>query len=589
MTNRFRVLSAEDVAAAGGLTAESSVPNIEALRALGRHIPYALVRGFERDGDGGGGLFYMKHEKAAEAERPGLYVIGSDGAGWTRQWDGENFNAAWVGIRPDGSDCGSKFSRLPKRTTVNFSPGEYVFASYPPPADFSDRFYRGKGVVWKCTGALTESQRAFVWSYANGQDFGVDNGGQNVRDMTLAGLSPIEGIGIIGPGTSTGICFSFDNTATTRPYFVRPKNFSIGNFRIGFGGAVTPMRNFFLTGADDCVFKGNHINIRLDNTGSVNSGENITFRRCYIGNASGTGIEAIKLQLLVLDNCSLDYNARHAVLIDTNTKMTACYLETNNATTKADMIKTSGVAKLVIDETSNIYALGWADRDIFSLDGISTIVCNATVDMTGPWGARTLYTGERSSVFGRTKGCNGDNWANLLSRHQGRFADPEFSIQGASGALNLCPDSSPPSRTMLTRDGVRENRRYAVRMTAPSPEAGAVLGFHRMPVSGGEWMFISHYDKVVGTIVNLAHRLQFFTAEGLKIGEDVFIGGSALPPGFSNFGGSFSREWNVTERGWTSQRAVAAVPPGADYVLAQLRIDPNSTGLYFVSDYYLWQ
>ncbi|OJF92665.1 hypothetical protein AX761_20915 [Rhizobium sp. 58] len=563
---------------------------ISDLRAVPKESGSMTVRGYAAAGDGGGGHFYVKDQVASKPEVPGLYVVANDGAGWERTWDGRNFFAAWVGCTPAVADLGPFFALFPKYCEIHFSSGKYTVATYPSEANFANRLYRGVSVIWNCTGALTATQAAFTWHYTASGAFGSDGSGNNNTDMTHAGVSPIEGIGIISAlGRSFGIGFRMSNGGHSN-YFLRPQKFSIGGFYEGFKSAV-PLSNFFLLGLEDVVIKGCRRGVVIDNTASFNSGENTWIRRCYIGNCDEDGIVVSKMQMLSIEGTSLDYNRRHLRAIDSLVKIQNCYLETNAVTTPAEMISAEGVSKITIDCATNIYGLPVALGDIFAVSGIASIICeNPSVFFSnGPAGATSvnrapfiLYNGPGTRVFGRVSGGNGDNYARLLSKHSNLFSDAEF----ASGGLTFCPGSTAAA---VVSDIVRPGRTYSAKLTFPGTTTGAQLAFHRMRVRSGEWLFIMHFDKIVGTIVNLAHRLQFFTADGVKIGDDRFIGGAAMPANFTYFPDIVTEDWTSSAHDWRLQRAVAEVPIGADYVLAQLRIDPNSTGAYYVSDYYAYQ
>lgn len=564
---------------------------IAALKAVPKAAGAMTVRGYAAAGDGGGGAWYVKDQNASKAEVAGLYVVADDGAGWERIWDGRHFNAAWVGCTPAVADLGTYFALFPKYCEIHFAPGKYTVATYPTEAAFSDKLYRGISVVWNCTGDLTTSQAAFTWHYSPSANMGSDGAGNNNGDMTHAGVSPIEGIAIVSAlGRSVGIGFQMSNGAYNH-YYLRPQKFSIGGFRVGWRSAV-PMKNFFLLGLEDVVIKGCRRGVEIDNTNSNNSGENTWLRRCYIGNCDEDGVVVTKMQMLTLEGCSLDYNRRHLRAVDSLVKMQNCYLETSGTITPGEMISAEGVTKLTIDGATNIYGLPVAAADIFAVSGIASIICDNTSVFfnTGANGVTTinrapfiLYNGSSPRVYGRITGGNGDNFARMLSKHHSLFADPEF----ASGTLALCPGSSGAS---ISTEEVRAGRTYSAKLTFPGTTPGAQLAFHRMKVKQGEWLFFMFFDKIVGTVKNLAHRLQFFTADGVKIGADSFIGGFSIPANFSNFPNLVSPDgWTSAEHDWRLQRAVAEVPAGADYVQAQLRIDPNSPGAYYVSDYYVYQ
>lgn len=564
---------------------------IAALKAVPKSAGAMTVRGYAAAGDGGGGAWYVKDQNSSKAEVPGLYVVADDGAGWERIWDGRNFNAAWVGCTPAVADLGTYFALFPKYCEIHFAPGKYTVATYPTEAAFSDKLYRGVSVIWNCTGALTTSQAAFTWHYSPSANFGVDGANNNNSDMTHAGVSPIEGIGIISAlGRDVGIGFQMTNGYYNN-YYLRPQKFSIGGFRIGWRSAV-PQRNFFLLGLEDVVIKGCRIGVVIDNANSNNSGENIWLRRCYIGNCDQDGVFANQVQMLTLEGTSLDYNRRHMRIVDTLCKLQNCYLETNAGNTPAEMISVEGVAKLTIDGQTNIYGLPVAAADVFAVSGIASIVCdNTSVFMSqGVQGTTNLnraplilYNGSEPKVFGRITGGNGNNFPPMLSKHQSLFADPEFAI----GSLKFCPGSVGAS---VSTEEVRAGRTYSAKVSQPLTDRNGQIAFHRMKVEPSEWLFFMFFDKVVGTIVNLAHRLQYFTAEGIQIGGDRYIGGQTAPTGFTNFPGLIAPDgWTSSAHDWRLQRAVSLVPAGADYVLAQLRVDPNSPGAYYVSDYYVYQ
>lgn len=559
----------------------------------------AYILGLDTENDGGGGLFFLRDAVAVSEEVYGLYLVADDGSGWVRDWDGRNANAAWFGAKASpsdltGPDNSPVIARLPKFAITHWPAGRFRFASAPTEDAWRNTFHRGMSTVFQMTGAMTVSDIFMCWSFqpseAFGQtgDVGSSIGLQNISDLTQTAMSPIEGVVLVGPGLAQGIGFAMGNTPGVPQYFTKPRNFSSENFYVGFG-VKFPVRNLFLTGFTNCVAKGCAIGFDMDNQaadpaqpGAVNSGENMTLDHCVTSNITEIAVRTRKLQRLTIVGGSLDYSK---VMIDAENSLVMVqnvYIESNANRSPAAWFKARGVAHIDIDESTIIYCLPGPTTDLFECSDSASIDCRATFCSNASAttiNRNVLYTGASKNVRGKLKGANAKNYPPLLSKHLNLIADGYFE----SGTLDFMRSGAGETfQATIVSDVVRPGMAYAVKLSSAVPEDGARLAFRPVRVEPGKWLFFSYWDKLVGTIVNVANRIQWRDLDGNALGDPIFVGGAALPPNFSPT--SISTKFNNLERDWTLQRAVAQVPTGAYSALIQVRIDPNSPGSYYASE-----
>jgi hypothetical protein len=210
----------QDLEAAGGGTGSGLivVANIAALRAAtSTTIPitnqYITVSGYYSNSDGGQGNFYLALTDTTSLDNGATIVVDASNRRWYRVWDGEKFFAAWAGMFTTTADIGPLFKNVPSYCECWFEPGVYTVDVYPSLSDFSNVFWRGNSTLWNCIGQIGNgtqfdiTQIAFQWVYTPPPSVTSITypGSQNAADMTAAGLSPIEGIGIINQtGVSNG-------------------------------------------------------------------------------------------------------------------------------------------------------------------------------------------------------------------------------------------------------------------------------------------------------------------------------------------------------------------------------------------------
>lgn len=204
-----------------------TVTSIAALRAMttpafgapGLDNPVMIYcAGWATPFDGGQGWLYCTGVGAPGQDNGGTIFQDASLRVYKRIWDGINFLAAWAGMLPSTADIGPLFQNLPQLAVVEFIPNStYTVATYPTQYGFSNKFYRGNGVIWKCTGSLLPdfdaTKIAFNWVYVPylyGTYGGSGALGGGNADMTNAGVSPIEGIGIVSMGDgSSGVGIAF--------------------------------------------------------------------------------------------------------------------------------------------------------------------------------------------------------------------------------------------------------------------------------------------------------------------------------------------------------------------------------------------
>lgn len=320
-------------------------------------------------------------------------------------------DAADYGITPTTSDCGPLIARLPKYTEIWFAPGTYTFQSYPTKADFSNVFYRSHGAIWQCVTpkADWDPSPVFNWSYdaPPGTQGTYPHGGSR-NDMVQTGVSPIEGIGIIGFGSGNwGTGLALGQAPSWGNYFLDPHNFSVGGFFYGVGFHA-PLHAAFQTGIRNVVLKNNNNGIVINNLGSTDSGENFRIINCHIGGNISDGIQAFGVQKLTITGTSLDYNHRQIYLDNAATvELIGCYFEQNSGSTPGESIVLGASSTLMI-QGGTMYGLPFANANVVRfLDANS----NVWFSNTGVFdsGARSFLNPGGGNLHGTIIGCNGVN------------------------------------------------------------------------------------------------------------------------------------------------------------------------------------
>jgi hypothetical protein len=494
--------------------------------------------------------------------------------------------ASAYGVTPTTADCGPCFAAMPRDSVIWFEPGVYTFLTYPSEANFRDKFYRGIGVEWHCNGALPDlNTAAFTWSYAPSTNFGTDTSGGNLGDMTNAGLSPIEGIAIYGNDPAKGIGFQLGNDTGRNVYFTRPKNFSIQNFGVGFQ-YKQPMANCFMTGAEDCVFKGNGTNLIVDITGSSNSGENFYFKSCYFGNALVIGAKVVKVQLCTFDNCSFDYNRQHGYFQHAAVKMKNCYVEGTPANagngTPQTWFGVYGVGSLDVDTGCNIFMLGGSDVemngwDFFTLDsqgfGNPNVRCNASF-FSAPQRYKPLVSNWVLNAYGSMMRCNGGSYPAIVSESVNLFPD----VRATATGFDMFPGSTGVTRTIPPFPLPNTGANSAFALTPGT--AGASFVWNRMPVEPGKELYLQWHELTNATLTAVKTlTCKFYTADGVLIGDSVFN----TPATHTN---AVSAD---ALNAWTPQTFAILAITGAAYAQVSLSIAPynaGDTGIWYVGNIY---
>ena len=251
------------------------VANIAALRALTTNVgsnpdtaKFVYVAGHTTAGDGGEGFFALSPGNSSPDD-DGLVVVSAAGT-FVRQWDNLNCHAAWWGYTTSSPDIGPLFAKIPFWTTCHFGPGIYTVHTYPTQPEFSIKFYRGVATIWKCTGTIGSgaefdlTQVAFNWVWMEPPE---GQGLQYGSDATQAGLSPIEGIGIISEmGVNSGVGLQLGGPVSTivYPYFGVRSTTAVSSGKVQFEVLCGTSTYIFLTLAGFDIATGAPITDSLD-------------------------------------------------------------------------------------------------------------------------------------------------------------------------------------------------------------------------------------------------------------------------------------------------------------------------------------
>lgn len=207
-----------------GIAATQSVASVAALRALTSvTLPIAdgsiiETLGYNTPGDGGAARYrYVASDSSSLDNSATIFVDATTSTKrrWYLIWDGVHFQAAWAGILTTNTDNGQLLARVPYYCECWFESGVYQFVTYPSQFAFSCKLWRGLMTIWNCTGPIGTGSEfnlgdiAFNWVWVSPypaiQGLGYASG-QTAADMGSAGVSPIEGIGIISQlGTNSGV------------------------------------------------------------------------------------------------------------------------------------------------------------------------------------------------------------------------------------------------------------------------------------------------------------------------------------------------------------------------------------------------
>jgi hypothetical protein len=521
--------------------------------------------------DGGGGLFAYVPSDTTSTDNSSTIIVDASNRRWYRVWDGVHFQAAWAGIFPTNANNGPLISRIPKFCECWLQNGVYTFTTYPNQNDFSAIFWRGYSYVFNCTGSLgsdfDQTKLAFDWSYApinqiyNGMTYAA---GGSAADMTSAGLSPIEGGGILsqldgaagvglrlgGPGypPSPPAPFTFPEN-----YYLRPKNFSVGGFYINVGWTVP--NNCFLTGCENVVVKRGQIGFYFNETavGESNSGENLTLLNCNMNGLQADGYEFFAAQRWTLDGCSLTYNHRMGFSSNQYTVFKSCYFETNATNTPGSLIACDGNSVVVFDEGTSILGLPFSNSDLifFGGGGANCRVLFKDTAVFNSGSLQFLIATAGLNARGKTIGFNGNNYPTALSPDN--LMQPDWNF--ASGGLTFYPGSSGVTNQAVVV--------HSPQTRAASFTGAATLHLSTMAMVPYEIIQVWWYDKVVGTITSVGGVMTFLTEDGVTIST-------------SNFSG------NTSVHDWTSAFFQFFAPAGTSKMT--MTITTAGAGNYYVSE-----
>ncbi|MFM0163803.1 hypothetical protein PQR39_25750 [Paraburkholderia sediminicola] len=593
------------VALASGIQVE--VPDYPALRAYTGTAKSVRVTGYYVSSAplGFAGTFVADDSDTTSLDDGGIVIENSAGRRFKRIYDNVNVMAAWYGITIATADIGPYFAKFPTNCYVWFGPGMYTVLTYPTEAQFKNRFYRGVNTVWRCNGSLAGTMPngvdlipAFTWSFETATQ-ATDSSGGNIGDMMTAGLSPIEGIGIIGNSMTQGIGFAMGNSGTN-VYFTRPKNFSVQNFGVGFQ-YLRSMHNCFLTGLENVVLKSNGTNLICDNTnlenpnapGAYNSGENFYFKSCYFGGASIVGTNVVRAQLCTFDNCSFDYNVKMGTFLHSNVKLKNCYIEGTPSASAANGTTGSwfdvfGVTTLDVDSGTNIYMLNGTSTEMNSWDvfncnpqgfGKPAVRCNATI-FSSPQRYKPLCSNGTYLVTGRTLRCNGGNFPSIVGEGMNLFPDARISADMSLYPTNQNCTIGTVGSPVQPNSGSTK----ALRLLAGSTTVGASVTLPKTKVVPGEEIYVQFVD--LADQVTLAAKtlaIRYYTADGVLIPATTWGSGQY----------NQTVPMNAALSNWDQRLYSHLVPAGADYALISFSVGPKISagdgGSWFIGTIYLWQ
>ncbi len=305
----------------GGIDAVGSITpidNISALRLLttntGPDNPnFIYINGYSTQLDGGQGFFEYIATDTTSVDNASTIIVDASGRCWYRVWDGVHFQAAWAGILVSNADNGSLMENVPRFCECWFKSGIYQFITYPSQSAFSNVLWRGVDTIWNCTGtigsgsAFSLTDIAFNWDWtcdptirALSYNFGAGSAG----DMTAAGVSPIEGIGIVSQlGASFGVGIAFGQaiplpfaqvrSTTSRSVGKQYIEFYLTDFTVDFTGVGFSSTSHPIT---DPNLGDDAYSLKLSPNGNY-----------YGGVASGVGVPYVANDKVAL---AIDYGAQ---------------------------------------------------------------------------------------------------------------------------------------------------------------------------------------------------------------------------------------------------------------------------------------
>jgi hypothetical protein len=555
------------------------VANIAALRALTSAFVASYIQlasysaAVNAAPDGGGGLFAYVPGDTTSADNSATIIVDASSRRWYRVWDGVHFQAAWAGIFPSNADNGALISRVPKYSECWFQAGVYTFATYPSQNDFSNVFWRGFSYAFYCTGLLTpdfdQTKIAFDWTYipTTPPYGGAYAAGGSTSDMATAGISPLEGCGIVSQlDGASGVGLRLGGPFSSYPenYYGRPRGFSVGGFYINVGYTV-PV-NCFLTGCENVVVKRGQIGFYWNEnaTGESNSGENLTLLDCNMNGLQNDGYEFFAAQRWTLDGCSLTYNHRMGYSSNQYTVFKSCYFETNASNTPNELIAVDGGSTVVFDQGTSMLGLPFSSADLIAFYATNPQLVHkyrvffkdtAVYDTTNS--RLFIISSATVPVRGKVIGFNGINFPYPLAPSVLMQPDWDFS----SGGLTFYPGSSG-----VTNQGVVV---HSPQTHAASFTGTATLQLTTMSVSPDEDIFVAFFDKVVGTITSLGGIMTFFTEDGITISTTTLASVA-------------SASWTTSVHDWQQPYFQFVTPTGASKMT--MTITSAGAGNYYVSE-----
>jgi hypothetical protein len=345
-------------------------------------------------------------------------------------------------------------------------------------------------------------------------------------------------------------------------YYLRPRNFSVGGFYVNIGFPIPT--NCFLTGIENVVIKGGNIGVYYNNgaAGASNSGENLLFKDCNFNQLTADGFQILAAQKATFRGCSFTYNHRHGYASNQLTCFEGCYFEFNATSTPNEMLAADGGSTISFDDLTILLSLPLSTAaPAINLTGANASVLFNKTQFFSSTFQQLFYTGASFNIFGSLRGCNGTNFPTLLSQNQNFLPDGLF----ASGGILSYPGSSGVTVQTGT---VHAPQTHAALLTGT-----ATLITNKVPVKAGEWLFLTFFDQLTGTVGGLTGNCTFYTGDAIQIG-------SPTPLSYAG--------WNTTARGWTMQFFQLNVPAGTGYVVLTITV-PSASGNYYLSELCLYQ
>lgn len=127
---------------------------------------YAMVAGYYKPGDGGGGMYYLDAEDLTSSENGGTVIVADDGGRWKLNHSGDvsvkQFGVKGDGVANEYENLEKALFEAPKFSCLMFPPGLYR-------KDNRNRIYRGTHLVLAPQAIVQRYGAAEGWMFVNGE------------------------------------------------------------------------------------------------------------------------------------------------------------------------------------------------------------------------------------------------------------------------------------------------------------------------------------------------------------------------------------------------------------------------------------